>query len=813
MAWSGYSETGQGSQERGPRTFSLDLPGVASQARASGAEGGAIRGGIRMVGSGTSDVGRAARSDPRMQVVSVQDNTLSVLMGMAQEALAPRIAKIKQEAEMRGAVRAASGEALVDIVNEQPWYATVFGEAPAVEGARAYTARAATSKFVSDHLANMDNLKAISPEEVPAYLQANIDKHMTGDPGTDLLVQAELVNQLPVLVKAHTKAHVEYMQEKANQATYNAMTAGGDKYQALAGFADKVSDSDLEVAQLELANTFMLPAGRNPDTHWQNVQRAMLDQAKKGNTHVLRAARDTGLLAAMPPEVSRVIDEATRQIAPAVFVRELTKDAELMQGIAALKVFPPEDPDELLAMYATINDRMERLTGIPQDLAKFFDASDMIGAMVGSARSQMSGMAAAQKKINEAVNEASFEGAIRDTIGNPELNFAMSKSSLALQFGLTGADANRVVERVINGVPAEQFGAVLARMPNETYPAISQRINAWKELATNPNNPQPEAAWENLSMAAGQISNPVTVRHHFGEDVQLQISAYQALRAQGLPAPAAALQVGAQQKIMADAIRVAEAEPGTAAGKRLEVVRDSVESVMRDGIYTGKLRGDLDLSFQPDDFQINMLTGMVDAQAKQIKHPDPDARTKIALDELGRKGHLTVGGNGFVLNAQPEEALSNPLAREIGLNPTAEPYAVALLQQEVREQLKTQIGYNEAATGWQTANAIAAVAGSIVTNPIAAGQIARGLNQNEGGFQGQGYYVTRMPRGQQDPDIKFLVVYYRDDGTAGTLEVSSEQVRARKDRVGSARAAEPRPQRNTGLRGPGAAAPYVPGAN
>ena len=255
MTWSGYSEQGTGSQERGPGSFSVDVPGVPTQQGAP--QFVPIRAGGDMRTDGSISVpGRVP-----------QDNTLTVLAKMAQDWLAPKIEAEKERLFLEGMHRAAAGVAVQEIAAEQGTLSKLFGEAPAVEGARAYTVMAKKSAFVTDFQTRMPELAATSPDQWPSVLQQEMQKHLTGDPATDAALQREFLTVAPDLSRQYTKASYLYHQGEAKKARVTAMNGAVSQYSAVLR-ADPATRSQDQVDKAEqaLLETWTPPDGVDEDT-------------------------------------------------------------------------------------------------------------------------------------------------------------------------------------------------------------------------------------------------------------------------------------------------------------------------------------------------------------------------------------------------------------------------------------------------------------------------------------------------------------------------------------------------------------------
>lgn len=781
MAWSGYSETGRGSQERGPGSFANDAP-RAVQGQASDRAGSAqVRGGVRFIGNGTGDVGRIAPVERAVvPLTTVQgDRTLDTIIGLGLKALAPKIEAIKQRAEVEGAVRQASGVALQEIVNEQPWYATVFGEAPAVEGARAYAVRAGTSEFVTKHLENMDQLAAMPPEEVTDYLMGHLKSQTTGDAPADAQLRGEVVSQMPLLVKAHTKAHVGYMQAKANEASYRDMVAGAEKYGALAGNLD-VSDADKAQARDHLVQSFMLPAGRNPSTHWENIGKAVVDQAVKGNSQFLSAAMAGGIVDALPHEQQTLVLDALRRNAPRIFSKALSKQPALMEALAAHSVHPDDDIMATLAHTESVNNIMAEATGIPRALADMLGSDDVVrsrtqafqdaereGRVASNAalRAAQKEQATLQKDIDRERRLTLFTHGLIKGFDNPSVSAKVASEGLARAFGLTTKEANEGVERVIGPLDAGQLGMVIGKMPVETFPAIQDRLKQWEHGTRRTDDREVwENSWSQLMTVAAGVPSDAALGLHMGEDMAADVRRVQGMVSNGTPLLGAitAVQAEGPARRAAQRLQNDTTKSGVAArGVIEEAVRKSVGD-------TGSFRAWYDITGgrEPDELQIQVLSGLVAATSSNAMS-QPEDNHRVTLSRLKQAGSITLGGGGFTMNMDPQDAVERPLYKALGFDSPGMSNSVQeALMIEVEAQLSER-GYGQFERAVDTVGRVART-----INPFSVGQSPKLT-----GFKASGYTVVRLPA-DDSGDITHLV-NYSQDGVQRTLVIPLQKVRDR----------------------------------
>ena len=287
--WSGYSEKGQGSEERGPGTFTFAPPGVPQQ---QGSQPIMAKMGYQTVQS----VGGITEYNEQ------GDKTAAALFGFAEKLLEPAAKELAAKKFLEGVQRAASGEALTEIVNTQPWYSRIFGPASAVEGARQYTLDAQAAKFDAMVQAKMPELRNTSPDELPGILQGLGKELQTGDAAVDTQLGLRIMKTMPNLIQQHTREFYKAQQENASNKRFDAWQQLGTSLQATFLAGDMASEDDKLLRQANLLQALQLPEGVDPESWKQSLVTFAASLAEAGQFHALKTVQDSGVLRNISPE-------------------------------------------------------------------------------------------------------------------------------------------------------------------------------------------------------------------------------------------------------------------------------------------------------------------------------------------------------------------------------------------------------------------------------------------------------------------------------------------------------------------------------
>lgn len=225
---------------------------------------------------------------------------ISTLMTVGAEKLAPVAQKMQEKAFLTGMQRAASGEALTGIINDQPWYSKIFGTTPVVEGARAYTAQAVGAEWASATEAKMPELRKQSPEAVTDYIRESFAGYATGDADTDDLIRRTITEQAPILIKQHTRENFKYLQEQAKESRVRSYVSSfnrvNDMLQATPGMytADEIEDIEMDAVV-----NLMPTEGEDLDSWKEDLTVMVSSLASEGKFHAIRSIEKHGVLAHM----------------------------------------------------------------------------------------------------------------------------------------------------------------------------------------------------------------------------------------------------------------------------------------------------------------------------------------------------------------------------------------------------------------------------------------------------------------------------------------------------------------------------------
>lgn len=469
--WSGYSEKGTGSQERGPASFALQVPGVVQGQ--DGPQPTAVQGGLK-----GARLQAQVAAPAQISVSGGGDQTVQQLLKIGQSLIAPELKRLEEEQFVKGMTQAASGQALTEIVNEQPWYTRIFGDGPLIDGARAYKTDAAASAWATAQEQAMPMLKQRSPEEVPKFLLESMEAHMTGDEPTDNLIRAQLLKQVPQLVKRHTKEHYKYMQEQASIAYSQA--AGGKMarvQEVMAAGPDAYTEDDRKAVGIELLSLLTPPEGRDLDSWKKDTLGAVSLAAKNGQFHAINVLKDAGLYAHLTSEEQEAVLNDVNQAAR--YYSTVGLKGDWLQRATAIELGIRNNtipPDLGIMQVRALNEEFTKATGNPAALVPEPSLQNMAQsgaqALLNRDRAQQAELArqreraateAAKAQVEQAAVGMRVSLAQRGSIGAAE-GTATEKED-AFMLALQGRSPEEALD--IAALNFRQHGYVSKRLQNQ----------------------------------------------------------------------------------------------------------------------------------------------------------------------------------------------------------------------------------------------------------------------------------------------------------------------------------------------------------
>lgn len=284
-----------------PGTAAIQSLGFATQ-QAIGVRPG--QGGIQAVQQQMGSTGIR----PQQQDTSTQD----LLMQLGGKILEPKIQQIQQQKYLEGAQRVAQGEALKDIVDEQPWYASIFGPSSSVQGARTIAQMKGVDDYITSIQNDMPNLQKLGSAEFGKQITSRMSSFLTGDAVADAAIQTKMVESLGSLTKAHTKANFKYTQDTMQQSMVGYMIGGAEKLQAQAKqqLDGTMSEKDFAEVKAGFVGNLMPMEGQTPESYWGGIEAATIDALANGNHHAANVIFDSGVFASAPAEVRKKLIDA-----------------------------------------------------------------------------------------------------------------------------------------------------------------------------------------------------------------------------------------------------------------------------------------------------------------------------------------------------------------------------------------------------------------------------------------------------------------------------------------------------------------------
>ncbi len=677
MAWNGYSERGQGSEERGPGGFGAEVPGVVY--KDASPQFVPVK-----VGTGGMQSGRTQLGVP---TAGGGDGTVEELVKLGQKFLQPKIEEAKNRKYLEGMQKAASGVALKEIEAEQEWYDRLFGEAPAVEGARAYTVAARAAKFQAEQIARLPELAELPPSQLPERFNAAIQEQMTGDPDTDALLTAELLKVGPELIKQHTKAHYLHLQGVADQSRYSAIRESLSAFNAV-HTSNAANLDDLEVAEARVATIMIPPPGVNAERHLEQLAKATVDSLAAGEIKPARFLYDMGMLERFTPQQRDAIRQAAMKAAPAA----LGKAAAIMYEDLIDLGRTPRTPEQHAARVAELNARASGETGVPLEWGQLIGTDALLRGGLAMAADQERRQAKVDKALAAKVALETEAAVVRHMLdkalspGGVGFNFQQEVNALLVGNKIKKEDLDTHVAREWAAAPEDTKVRLLGALGGYSNPLIKAQIGEMGNRTLRPGATFEEEGATWVSLRRMYNATPPHQRPAVFPDNLLPVLDNAAKVSGPLilgPDNQPTTKSNAEASFWSS--RIAHSRP-RASVKDTEVTK-AIEEAVDDAMGTswfGVAAGDLGGRMSATELQAAraFVAGSV---ADSDGNSAPEEQARRALTRALGNGMISMNGARLVINLNPAEALGDPHPLGSDLNPDdANMYLAEVVQDKVK---------------------------------------------------------------------------------------------------------------------------------
>jgi hypothetical protein len=377
------------------------------------------RGSLRNSATG----GAAVRTAQALQVTAPKGDTLfQTLARLGGDLIKPQLEAERTLKYVEGMQKAASGQAIEEIVNEQPFFSGLFGSSSVVDGARAYSASAKATSMAVDFETNMGELRKLSPTEMSKYTAGKIAEATSGgDAATNAMIVQQVGATLPAVMKGQTKAHIRYQQELRETATEQAYDAGFALLQVNAAQAGEPGATktvdDVMAAGVTAMSGMVRDSEIQPALHSRLVAQSAAKSIMGGNLRAMYVMEQSGKLAELEADdqykIKRAYSVAQAEAKTKLPVEFYTKVLEFKQ----LSMEPEgKNPAAIQAAADAINNEYRKLKG---DHGDYLDPRDIMGEQMQLAVAEKQRIAALEREAKSgathAIRQQAAQDAVRDT--------------------------------------------------------------------------------------------------------------------------------------------------------------------------------------------------------------------------------------------------------------------------------------------------------------------------------------------------------------------------------------------------------------
>jgi hypothetical protein len=300
-------------------------------------------------------------------VDDINGKTFRAIADLASGVLAPKIKEAAQAQFITGVQKAMTGEALGEIIKEQPWYTDIFAPSSALAGARTYTAQTALAQWAGKMQEQMPMLAKQSPEDLRAAATGALQGFMTGDTNADSQITAGMVEHMAPLFKQQAKEHYVYVQKQASMAQITSWEAQAKVYQGFAADAASgkgtVSQEDLAGAKQRLLGSIAPFADQSDESYQRNIRAFIEGAASQGNFQVVRLLKDSDLYSKIDPEKRADLDRTLHVFGKEALAKVMPQFAV---DVATLVSDTTQNPKDIAAKVQALNARAAAVTGVTE---------------------------------------------------------------------------------------------------------------------------------------------------------------------------------------------------------------------------------------------------------------------------------------------------------------------------------------------------------------------------------------------------------------------------------------------------------------
>ena len=366
--------TGYENRQPGRSSFAFQ-PAAPAQTRSSA--GGSFRGAQVVGGRSTGGTGGADEFTPAAPMAS----------GLGQffeELMAPHVERRKEEDFWKGFTEQSRRNAGEEIKSRGGIISDIFGPTGYEEGAVFYRANTNVENWANKKLAEVDDLKRLSPDDLSKTIYADYQGLLTDDPMVNRTIQAGMFKAAQPVLDAVAKAQQQWKQQEGKTQQASFLMARAERQQAYLSDERNIPDQ----ATIDQMTADFLDAARKPygmtDESWHdNIVTVTRRMAQMGYGYGVRAFMSAGLVDTLPTEdqvkledsVNRYAAKATNKVLANPAIRDELAKIEMEGKLVRIGQSVPGGITGHMQRLQALNDRVKRATGFDHDL---FDPQEIV---------------------------------------------------------------------------------------------------------------------------------------------------------------------------------------------------------------------------------------------------------------------------------------------------------------------------------------------------------------------------------------------------------------------------------------------------